>query len=89
MRIGSSIGLIAVGLILALAVNFDVKGLDLQQIGWILAIVGVVGLVVSLMMARRVRPVVARDDYPPVVREEAPLPPARPDPRYQDPNARY
>jgi hypothetical protein len=81
MRIGSSIGLIAVGLILALAVNFDVDGLDLQQIGWILAVVGVIGLIVSLVMARRVRPV--------VVQEEAPLPPARPDPRYQDPNARY
>ena len=81
MRIGSSIGLIAVGLILALAVNFDVNGLDLQQIGWILAVVGVIGLIVSLVMARRVRPV--------VVREEAPLPPAHPDPRYQDPNARY
>jgi phosphate/sulfate permease len=78
MRIGSSIGLIAVGLILALAVNFDVNGLDLQQIGWILAVVGVIGLIVSLVMARRVRPV--------VVQEEAPLPPAR---RYQDPNARY
>lgn len=81
MRIGSSIGLIAVGLILALAVNFDVNGLDLQQIGWILAVVGVIGLIVSLVMARRVRPV--------VVHEEAPLPPARPDPRYQDPNPRY
>ena len=89
MRIGSSIGLIAVGLILALAVNFDVDGLDVQQIGWILAVVGVIGLVVSLAMARRARPVVTREAYPPVVREEAPLPPARPDPRYQDPNARF
>jgi tetrahydromethanopterin S-methyltransferase subunit E len=89
MRIGSSIGLIAVGLILALAVNFDVDGLDVQQIGWILAVVGVIGLVVSLVMARRARPVVTREAYPPVVREEAPLPPTRPDPRYQDPNARF
>jgi len=46
MRIGSSIGLIAVGLILALAVNIPIKGLDLHQIGWILVFVGVVGLVV-------------------------------------------
>jgi len=87
MRIGSSIGLIAVGLILALAVNFDLEGLDLQQIGWILTAVGVIGLIVSLVMARRARPVIAREAYPPVVREEAPLPPAGPDPRYQAPNA--
>lgn len=64
MRIGSSIGLVAVGLILALAVNIPIKGLDLHQIGWILALVGVVGLVVSLLMARRSRPVVVREAYP-------------------------
>lgn len=72
MRIGSSIGLIAVGLILALAVNLDVGGIDLNLIGWILTIVGVVGLIASLVMARQVRPVV-REEYPP--------PPTR-DPRY-------
>lgn len=55
MRIGSSIALIAVGLILALAVNIDVEGLDLDLIGWILAAVGVVGLLVSLALARRTR----------------------------------
>jgi hypothetical protein len=70
MRIGSSIGLIAVGLVLALAVNIPVKGLDLHQIGWILVFVGVVGLVVSLLMSRRSRLVVARETYPQVVREE-------------------
>jgi hypothetical protein len=58
MRIGSSIGLIAVGLILALAVDFNIKGLDLSLIGWILTVVGVVGLVASLAMSRRSRPVV-------------------------------
>jgi hypothetical protein len=65
MRIGSSIGLIAVGLILALAVDFDINGLDLSLIGWILTIVGVVGLVVSIAMTRRSRTVVEQ----PVVRE--------------------
>jgi len=40
-----AIGLIAIGLILALAVQVEVGGLDLQLIGWILAVVGVVGLV--------------------------------------------
>ncbi|GAA2554695.1 DUF6458 family protein [Pseudonocardia hydrocarbonoxydans] len=67
MRIGSSIGLIAIGLILALAVNIDVEGLDLDLIGWILAAVGVVGLLASLTLARRARPVVAprAETYPP------------------------
>lgn len=73
MRIGSSIALIAVGLILALAVNIDVDGLDLDLIGWILAAVGVVGLLVSLAMTRRTRTVVRED---PIVER-----PVR-DPRY-------
>ncbi|WP_219413607.1 DUF6458 family protein [Pseudonocardia nigra] len=62
MRIGSSIVLIAIGLILALAVNLDISGVDLQLVGWILAAVGVVGLLVSLALARRPRPVVAREE---------------------------
>jgi hypothetical protein len=66
MRIGSSIGLIAVGLILALAVDFDISGVDLSLVGWILTVVGVVGLVASLSMMRRSRPVVEQ----PVVREQ-------------------
>lgn len=72
MRIGSSIGLIAVGLILALAVHVDLGGIDLSLIGWILTVVGVIGLAVSLAMARQSRPVVVREE---------PLPPTR-DPRY-------
>jgi Na+/melibiose symporter-like transporter len=73
MRIGSSIGLIAIGLILALAVNLDVSGVDLTLVGWILAAVGVVGLIVSVATARR-RPVVT----PPVQQPR----PTENDPRY-------
>ncbi len=73
MRIGSSIGLIAVGLILALAVNVNLGGIDLNLIGWILAVVGVIGLVTSLAMARQARPVVVREE---------PLPPTTRDHRY-------
>jgi hypothetical protein len=62
MRIGSSIALIAIGLILALAVQVELSGLDLQLVGWILAAVGVIGLVASLAIARRTRPVVAREE---------------------------
>jgi hypothetical protein len=62
MRIGSSIGLIAVGLILALAVKVHLGGLDLTLVGWILTVVGVIGLVTSLLMARQARPVVVREE---------------------------
>lgn len=65
MRIGMSIGLLAVGLVLALAVRVDLGGIDLELVGWILAIVGAIGLVVSVLVARQVRPVVRRRvDYP-------------------------
>jgi uncharacterized protein DUF6458 len=67
MRIGSSIGLIAVGLVLALAVDDFISGVDLSLVGWILTAVGVVGLVISLSMMRRSRPVVEQQ---PVVREQ-------------------
>jgi hypothetical protein len=68
MRIGSSIALIAIGLILALAVNFSLSGVDVQLVGWILVVVGIIGLVVSVAVARRARPVVRRDDGLPPTR---------------------
>jgi hypothetical protein len=61
MRIGSSIGLIALGLILALAVNINVRGIDLTLVGWILTAVGVLGLIVSLVLSQRTRSVVDPD----------------------------
>ena len=77
MRIGSSIGLIAVGLILALAVHLRLGVLDLALVGWILVAVGVVGLMVSLSMARRARTVVTRDPDYPVVQDPTYPPPTR------------
>lgn len=71
MRFGGSIFLIAVGLILALAVNVSVSGVDLQLIGWILTGVGVLGLLVSVALYWRGRSVVvespraAPDEYSP------------------------
>ena len=53
MRIGSSIAMIAVGLILALAVPFDLGAINLQLVGWILAAVGVIGLIASVAVSRR------------------------------------
>jgi hypothetical protein len=69
---GGSIFLIAIGLIMALAVDFSVSGLDLQLVGWILTAVGVLGLLLSLAFYRRRRSVVV--ESPPVVRDEYPPP---------------
>jgi hypothetical protein len=49
MGLGVSIFLIAVGAILAFAVNASVSGLDVQAIGWILMIVGIVGGILSML----------------------------------------
>ena len=44
MGIGAGILLIAIGAVLAFAVNWHVSGLDLQVVGWILMVVGVFGV---------------------------------------------
>ena len=49
MSIGFSLFLIAVGAVLAYAVNAQVSGLELQTIGVILMVVGAIGLVLSLL----------------------------------------
>jgi len=49
MGLGVSLFLIAVGAILTFAVNATVSGLDINTIGWILMVVGVVGLVLSMI----------------------------------------
>jgi hypothetical protein len=70
MTIGASIFLIAVGAILKYAVNATVSGIEIQTIGLILMIAGVVGLVIGLFLltqTERRRPTVY-DDRDPVVR---------------------
>ena len=49
MGISLSVLLIAVGAVLAWAVNAEVAGLDLQVAGVILVIVGAIGLIASLI----------------------------------------
>jgi hypothetical protein len=49
MGLGVSLFLIAVGAILAFAVEVVVDGVDLDAVGWILMVVGAVGLVLSLI----------------------------------------
>ncbi len=48
MSIGGSIFLIAVGAILRYAVTASVSGIELQTVGLILMIAGIIGLVISL-----------------------------------------
>ena len=51
MGIGTSIFLIAVGAILKFAVTASVSGIDLATVGVILMVVGVIGLVLTLLLA--------------------------------------
>ena len=46
--IGTSLMLIAVGAVLALAVDLQVTGLDINAVGLILMVVGIIGLLFSL-----------------------------------------
>lgn len=50
MGIGVSVFLIAVGAVLAFAVNVTTSGIDLQTVGVILMGVGIVGLLTSLVI---------------------------------------
>ncbi|HWI04877.1 MAG TPA: DUF6458 family protein [Acidimicrobiales bacterium] len=53
MGIGVSVFLLAIGAILAFAVNLSVSGLDLATVGVILMIVGAIGLVTSMLIFGR------------------------------------
>jgi heme/copper-type cytochrome/quinol oxidase subunit 2 len=64
MGIGTSILLIAVGAILKFAVTSTVSGISLATVGTILIVLGVIGLLISmvfLMQARRGDGVVTRE----------------------------
>ena len=49
MGIGVSLILIAAGAILAFAVNTEVSGIEIQTIGWILLVVGIIGAIMSMI----------------------------------------
>jgi len=53
MGIGTSIFLIALGAILTFAVTATVSGIELATVGTILMIVGIIGLVISVMFLMR------------------------------------
>ena len=64
MRLGTAIVLLALGAILTFALRVDVSGVDLQVVGWILMIVGALGVVLELAIwAPRRRRVVTTDGY--------------------------
>jgi hypothetical protein len=65
MRLGTSIVLLALGAILTFALRFDVRGLDLQVVGWILMAAGALGIVLELAVwaPRRRRVVTSTDGY--------------------------
>jgi hypothetical protein len=64
MRIGASLLLIAVGAILKFAVTKQANGVDIPMIGVILMVVGIIGLVITLIMmsTRRRTDVIRRSD---------------------------
>lgn len=73
MGIGVSIFLIAIGAILAWAVNVEATGVNINMIGVILLVVGVIGLLLSLIFLssvgtwgpwRRERETVVREEPP-------------------------
>ena len=65
MGIGTSIVLIAVGAILKYAVTASVSGIELDTVGVILMVAGIIGLVLSLIwMATARRRGVVVDDRP-------------------------
>ncbi|HEV2071212.1 MAG TPA: DUF6458 family protein [Acidimicrobiales bacterium] len=71
MGIGVSVFLLAVGAILAFAVDVTVSGLDLETVGVILMIVGALGLLISALFLSSFSPYGGRRaDRETVVREE-------------------
>ncbi|MGH2919053.1 MAG: DUF6458 family protein [Solirubrobacteraceae bacterium] len=69
MGVGPSIVLIAIGAILKFAVTATVSGVSIATVGTILIVVGIVGLVVSLLLmaSYRDRGDVIVEEEPPVV----------------------
>ncbi|MEU6841007.1 DUF6458 family protein [Streptomyces sp. NPDC046716] len=53
MSMGGCIILVAVGAILAFATDWHMKGVNLDLVGWILMIVGLIGLFVFRSVGRR------------------------------------
>lgn len=79
MRIGASLVLIALGAILKFAVTKQVSGINISTVGVVLMVVGVLGLLITLVMVstRRRTDIVNRPTGSTVLE-----PPTGVDPRY-------
>jgi hypothetical protein len=89
MGIGGSIFLLALGAILAFAVNAHISGIDINIVGWVLMAAGLVGLVITIwywssrrrtMVSSTQRPVMRGDgtyvnEYRETRRDDPPPPP--------------
>src|SRR4051794_39238829 len=87
MTIGGSLLLVAVGAILRYATNLSIKGVDVDEVGLILMIVGIVGFVIALVYElvaaggrARFFPYRGRERYYAPPRPGAPPPPHYPEP---------
>jgi hypothetical protein len=72
MKIGFSIFLLAVGAILAFAVNYTVVGVNIHYVGWILMAAGALGLILTMVVflprERRVAAGLADDRFAPATK---------------------
>lgn len=69
MTIGSSIGLIILGAILAFAVTAEIAGIDINIVGFILMLGGLIGLIFGITTLQRRRAATTTrvvDEDPPV-----------------------
>lgn len=84
MGIGGSIFLIALGAILAFAVNADISGLDINIVGYVLMLAGLAGLIITIWFWQSRRRAVVTpttvnqqgqviDEYREVRRQQPPL----------------
>jgi hypothetical protein len=66
MGIGGSIFLLALGAILAFAVNAQISGIDINIVGWVLMAAGLVGLILTVWYwnSRRRSTVVTQSQQP-------------------------
>jgi hypothetical protein len=79
MGFGASLAFIAIGAILAFATRFNLAGINVQMIGWILMAVGVVGMIITFGYTRprrRSRVVEVIDEEPAYIahQDETPSP---------------
>jgi hypothetical protein len=77
VTIGTSIVLIAVGAVLKYAVTAHVSGIDIQTVGTILLLVGILGLILSLIYTFAWSPAARRRRHPDYYDADPPPPTRR------------